>query len=536
MENIGRNTPCPCGSGRKYKHCHGSHSKEEDSPQHSASYNPMHEMLQKLKSHEAKERQRKRQQGLGRGIVSTEFNGYRVIAVRNKLHWSNKWKTFHDFLIAYMQLVFGKDWWFSWIEKPDVDQHPVLLWAKLLYKNQQAITETSGEIRSMPATGAAAAYLTLAYDLYCLAHNEELQTKLIERLKKLDQFWGARYEVFTAATLIRAGFSLEFEDEDDRTSTHCEFTATCQATGRRFSVEAKHCAGTQFRFGRQLNRALRKSAKFERIVFIDVNAPDDATGAEKTRELLLRVVNDVRKFENRLINGQILPSAYLVISNNPHHHHLNTLEFTNSAIVEGFRISDFKHDATYTTLRAAVESKESHREIHSLVASMLEHAHVPSTFDGEIEEFVFSESHGRLLVGKRYQIEYEGKSCVGRLTSAVVDENKHIAWCTYEIEQNGASVVTMEQLSQDEINAWSKHPETFFGIVDESAIQPEGPVGIYEFLFRTYSKTSKEQLLAFLAADPNIDQLRQLDQASLAREYCIRMATTIHSRSSETSN
>jgi preprotein translocase subunit SecA len=20
---VGRNTPCPCGSGRKYKHCHG---------------------------------------------------------------------------------------------------------------------------------------------------------------------------------------------------------------------------------------------------------------------------------------------------------------------------------------------------------------------------------------------------------------------------------------------------------------------------------------------------------------------------------
>jgi len=23
-EKVGRNEPCPCGSGRKYKHCHGS--------------------------------------------------------------------------------------------------------------------------------------------------------------------------------------------------------------------------------------------------------------------------------------------------------------------------------------------------------------------------------------------------------------------------------------------------------------------------------------------------------------------------------
>ncbi|RYD89542.1 MAG: hypothetical protein EOP61_31435, partial [Sphingomonadales bacterium] len=22
--NLGRNSPCPCGSGRKYKHCHGA--------------------------------------------------------------------------------------------------------------------------------------------------------------------------------------------------------------------------------------------------------------------------------------------------------------------------------------------------------------------------------------------------------------------------------------------------------------------------------------------------------------------------------
>ena len=24
LEKVGRNEPCPCGSGKKYKHCHGS--------------------------------------------------------------------------------------------------------------------------------------------------------------------------------------------------------------------------------------------------------------------------------------------------------------------------------------------------------------------------------------------------------------------------------------------------------------------------------------------------------------------------------
>lgn len=38
------------------------------------------------------------------GVVVNQFVGH--TGLRNKLHWSNKWKTFHDFLIAYMQLVF----------------------------------------------------------------------------------------------------------------------------------------------------------------------------------------------------------------------------------------------------------------------------------------------------------------------------------------------------------------------------------------------------------------------------------------------
>ena len=29
MGQIGRNSPCPCGSGKKYKHCHGSLDAQE---------------------------------------------------------------------------------------------------------------------------------------------------------------------------------------------------------------------------------------------------------------------------------------------------------------------------------------------------------------------------------------------------------------------------------------------------------------------------------------------------------------------------
>jgi preprotein translocase subunit SecA len=26
MQKVGRNDPCPCGSGKKYKHCHGQYA------------------------------------------------------------------------------------------------------------------------------------------------------------------------------------------------------------------------------------------------------------------------------------------------------------------------------------------------------------------------------------------------------------------------------------------------------------------------------------------------------------------------------
>ena len=77
-------------------------------------------------------------------------------------------------------------------------------------------------------TGAVAAYLRFAYNLYLVAHNQRIQKRLIERLKDNKQFHGAYYETYVAATFIKAGFDLWFENEDDGSKRHCEFTATCK--------------------------------------------------------------------------------------------------------------------------------------------------------------------------------------------------------------------------------------------------------------------------------------------------------------------
>jgi hypothetical protein len=57
-------------------------------------------------------------------------------------------------------------------------------------------------------------------------------------LKDINQFQGARYEIYVTASFVRAGFEVELENETERTTSHCEFTAT-HRTGAKYSVEAK---------------------------------------------------------------------------------------------------------------------------------------------------------------------------------------------------------------------------------------------------------------------------------------------------------
>src|SRR5688500_17918638 len=78
---VGRNEPCPCGSQKKYKHCHGqlraSMATDSLPPGLDA----------RLAAVKALHKRRQQQQGLGRPIVSTVFGEYRIVAVRNQILW-----------------------------------------------------------------------------------------------------------------------------------------------------------------------------------------------------------------------------------------------------------------------------------------------------------------------------------------------------------------------------------------------------------------------------------------------------------------
>jgi hypothetical protein len=345
---------------------------------------------------------------------------------------------------------------------------------------------------------------------------------LIHRLKDLNQFSGAYYETYVAASFIKAGFDLEFENEADSTTSHCEFTATSRLTGKRYSVEAKarepHKADANV--SNQLYEALRKKANHQRIVFIDVNVSEDTIKGES-----LKWVDDAlqtfRKKESSLtIQGASAPSAYIVLTNHPFVYNLENSNFNRAVVAEGFKIPDFGHRVPFPSIRAAREARDRHSDMFSLMDSVRTHYEIPSTFDGEIPEFAFGETTNRLVVGQLYQVpDKDGSPLVGQLVDAIVVENERLAYGTYKVG-DGRQIIVTNPLTEEEIRAYRRHPDTFFGVLKEDGEQIDDPLELFDFIHKVYRQTSKEKLLEFMKGYPDMERLKAMQQEELAVIYC----------------
>jgi hypothetical protein len=330
---IGRNDPCPCGSGRKYKKC--CLLKNEELRR--GSIIPPEVQMQAMKR--LRERQRQiiaweSEYGKVKPIIHTDFKGKKVVAVGSRVYFENtsKWRTFPDFLISYITSVLGRDWGLAELTKPLEERHQIMKWYDGMRRFQRQQKPGKNGIYDAIPNGPFAAYLFLAYDLYTLHHHMALQIKVVDRLKKLDQFQGARYELFAAATCIRAGFSIEYEEESDPKTKHPEFVGAHKDTGQKISVEAKsrHRPGVLgFRgqkmqeevkagVGRLFKEALDKPVKHPYVIFIDLNLPpSEGKIFEKpwfieVRDTISDIAGDVKKSPDKF--------NLVVITNHPHHY------------------------------------------------------------------------------------------------------------------------------------------------------------------------------------------------------------------------
>ena len=488
MAKVGRNDPCPCGSGRKFKKCCDSGS--------------------------AAEVQRRRQQGFGNPIDSHVLpTGERVVVASGRRYASTKWRTFREFLIDYLPSVFGEPWWSAELAPLEQERHPVVKWHGLLAKLRPSAPVINSGLTSAPMTGAAAVYLRLSYDLYTLAHNAEVSAVLVQRLKNPEQFPGAHYEAHVAAALIRAGFDLAFEDERDRRTSHCEFTATSKQSGCRFSVEAKHrepcdekqAAEGRLRVRKRLHNALGKRADHQRVVFIDVNVPD-AVADDRTPAFLHGVLADLRTSETKPPGGVALPPAYIFVTNHPFQYDLEGTRFRTAVLAEGFNIPDFKSDAAFHDVRDVLKSRAKHADMHRLLSSLQEHAEIPATFDGDIPELAFSEDGGanRLIIGRAYLVPHGAEMVRGTLVSAAVAERERLAYGAYKLDDGQCIMVTCP-LSAAEMEAYRRFPDTFFGVIQQKHRTVRSAMEMFDFIYDSYKHTPKETLLRFLEGAPDLN-------------------------------
>jgi hypothetical protein len=374
----GRNEPCPCGSGKKYKQCHGGVSAP---PQEIGTVPGIEQISQQTL---AQEKQREKQQGMGRPIISALMGNRRIVAVGSQLISLEKGKTFHDFLISYIQIVFGQEWLKAEMQRTEDPRHPLAIVIERAIKLSKSSSNTSAGNAGRPAFGSDCLLLDLGYNLYLLRHNAQIQASLLERMKsrRPDDFYGAFYETTVAGILIRAGFAIEFENEADPTSNHCEFAATCRRTGRKFSVEAKRrMEGKEhLDVGSQLRSALAKDANHERLVFIEMNTAE-LMSRETGDELITKVLKVLETRESLKVHGNSAPPAYLVVSNNPYSY------FPDSPMgrwfgAHGFKIPDLNARPKFNNLRETIKARDRHREMFDLMESIRDHADIPVTFNG----------------------------------------------------------------------------------------------------------------------------------------------------------
>ena len=535
MAKIRRNSPCPCGSGRKYKHCCGDPLKEQSSggAQRLDTLPPEIELA--LKRHEAQELIRTQQQGLGKPIIAAKVGEHQIVAVADRIHYSKKWKFFSDFLSYHITDVIGGEWGNAEIAKPIEERHPIMQWYDAHCHFQQANEKRPDGTHVAYATGVVYCYLGLAYNLYLLKHNVELQDRFVARLKNRKQFQGAYYELIVANCLIRAGFDLRLEDETDESSKHCEFSAVSKQTGKKYWVEAKMRSvsgllgrtdadgGTPTskptsQLSRHLREALRKPADEERLIFIDVNAPplekaDPASGTPEMPRWLEAAGGQLDAREKDLKEGE---QAYVFVTNIPFHRTLDDEARGHSVLIHGLGLPDFGKPGRLSEIW---KQKQKHVDAYRIMEALMSYPKIPNTFDGSLP-LAKSDAENRIEIGQEYFFEDIGKNgMLGEVTTATISESEKKLYFGVTTEDGKSGIFTRD-VTDDELAAYQAHPDAYFGVVQKATKTVNDPYDLFEWMVDCYMNTPRDRLLELCKDHPGFDSLAKMSHTDLVLEMC----------------
>lgn len=259
--------------------------------------------------------------------------GQKLRAVRDTIYSCPPEGTFHDFQLNFLLWTLGEKWFDEQMLKPSADRHVVLKWRdernEILERYRDPAAPPNQPVRA-PLTGNMKALAVLADDIYQLQHALKTPRKIIERLRDMRHFQGARYEILVASLFARCGFDIEFIDAREKKNP--EFIAT--NAGERVAVEAKsrHRPGVLHERGeyvadeptRSRIRGLFQEALEQNpggvpfVVFIDVNLPLTPQTPPLER---MWVKESMKCFEERIAEKLPEPDSSLILSNIGWHYH-----------------------------------------------------------------------------------------------------------------------------------------------------------------------------------------------------------------------
>ncbi len=498
-------------------------------------------MVERLKAEQLIRRQ---QQGEGRPILALQHDGRQLVAVRNRLYWSAKWKTFPDFLGDYIRNILDPTWGNAEIAKPLAERHIIMQWYDAYCRYQQACIKEPGEVTASEVTGVVACYLGLAYSLYLLDHNAELQQRLVKRLKDPGQFQGAYYETIVANVLIRAGFELELIDEAKRGSRHCEFSAVSKASGKKYWVEAKMRAvagllgrtekdGTTdpdplSKLVTHIADALGKPAEDERLVFVDLNAEMEPPTHKDERPAFMNGLNArLERYERvQLPAGQM---AYVIVTNFAFHRSLDN-PVTCFAMPFGLGMPDFNRSGHYR-LSDWYRQELKHADPLRLCEAIGSYLRFPSTFDGSLPTEAFGRESSRVLIGETYFFGKENEGgVVGTVTAATVSEAEKMMYVGITTTA-GVGHIHRQPMSEAELQDYHRHPEAYFGRIQPVSKRADTPQELFKFFMEANQGVSRDALLERVAAWPHFEQLKSMSEAELLAEYCEGMVASVQALS-----
>lgn len=524
MAKIGRNHPCPCGSGKKYKRCHGAVARAMP-PRMVAQVDASR------RAHEAKELLRARAEGHGRPVIALDAQGVRVVAVGSRVFQSRNWRFFTDFLLDYLKSVFGPGW--AKRMNSGGQAHGLLRWLDMMLEVQKrAVRGGSGVIESR-GDPVVSTVFRFAYALYLIAHHDRMPPALLKRLRQPSEFLPAVTETFSVAAFALAGFKIEMGEIKKGAGPEGEFTATSTKTGKAFNVEAKRKQGwksevaiddpafqTELKLWLQRKLYLAARKKLDNPVYwFELSLPniDDKPKAEKVQALVRDALRDAEK--SIRISGEVPSPAYVFVTS--HAFQAGFDDDTTLFMLEGFHIPMSKNGDHVDAEQAMIE-RDRDRDMAWVFECLHRVQQVPHHFDGTPDELVGDDKRpiDRLQIGQRLEVTFDDAPSVSGLVVEAVSTGKSASIVLLN-EVTGAQSIVEIPLTEDEQRAAAALGDAVFGNPrGTKRIADDDPLALYDFLLEAYAATSREKLLEFAASHSRFAEFEALSTEDLRIRVC----------------